>query len=182
MLSWDDAKKWGVYPANAAVNKGDVIFPRIDLKKEMQELENLTKSPGPGKDGAIEPGEDNKQAAAGTKPGDGKRPSGKPDTASGKCIPETTPAVCGKASGADDSGMITIDDFAKIDLRVAKVLEAEKVEGSEKLVKLSVEIGSERGRLRRHSKVLSAGKPGWQIGDIVANLKPARLKGIESQA
>jgi len=41
-VEWETAKKWGVYPEGAAVNKGEPLFPRIDVKKELEELEKLT--------------------------------------------------------------------------------------------------------------------------------------------
>lgn len=79
--------------------------------------------------------------------------------------------------------MISIDDFAKIELRVGKVLSAEPVEGSEKLLKLSVDMGDEQPR-----QVLS-GIAKWYtpedlIGNsyiFVANLEPRMMMGLESQ-
>ena len=79
-------------------------------------------------------------------------------------------------------GLISIDYLDGVKLKVAKVLEAEKVEGSEKLLKLQVSLGDE-------TRQIVAGlqkyyKPEELIGKnvvIVANLKPAKLKGIESQ-
>ena len=81
-----------------------------------------------------------------------------------------------------DNGLISIEDFAKLDLRVAKVLEAEKVEGADKLLKLKVEMGSEirqvvSGIAKQYSPEEIIGK--YVI--MVANLKPVKLKGIESQ-
>ncbi|CUT01431.1 methionine--tRNA ligase [Candidatus Kryptobacter tengchongensis] len=77
---------------------------------------------------------------------------------------------------------ITIEDFEKIDLRVAEVVECERVKNSEKLLKLKVKIGTEQRQI-----VAGIGKhykPEDLIGKkvvIVANLKPAKLMGIESQ-
>jgi methionyl-tRNA synthetase len=76
---------------------------------------------------------------------------------------------------------ITIDDFAKIDLRVAKVLECEKVEGSDKLLKLQLEVGSERRQVV--SGIAKNYEPEALIGKyvvLVANLKPVKLRGVES--
>lgn len=78
--------------------------------------------------------------------------------------------------------LMGIDDFMKIDLRVGKIIAAERVEKSEKLVKLSVDIGAETRQV-----VAGIGKsyaPEDLMGKavvIVANLKPAKLMGIESQ-
>lgn len=77
---------------------------------------------------------------------------------------------------------ITIEDFEKIDLRVAEVIECERVKNSEKLLKLRVKIGAEKRQI-----VAGIGrdyKPEELIGKrviVVANLKPAKLMGIESQ-
>lgn len=161
VLEWESAKKWGGYPAGVSVNKGEVIFPRIDIKKELEELESLI------------PPEETKPAA------------------------DSKPAIQGSAAsenknhGADASkstvvsqncDLITIDDFAKLDLRVVKVLEAEKIEGSDKLLKLKVEMGSEIRQVV--SGIAKYYAPESLIGKsviLVANLKPVKLKGIESQ-
>jgi methionyl-tRNA synthetase len=77
---------------------------------------------------------------------------------------------------------IGIDDFAKVDFRVGKIVAAERVEKSDKLVKLSVDIGTETRQV-----VAGIGKsytPEELAGKsvvIVANLKPAKLMGVESQ-
>jgi len=78
--------------------------------------------------------------------------------------------------------MITIDDFKKIELRVAKVLEAERVEGSDKLIKMQLSLGEEKRQV-----IGGIGKtyePEQLIGReiiIVANLEPRNLMGLESQ-
>lgn len=77
---------------------------------------------------------------------------------------------------------ISIDDFMKIDLRVATVLEAENVPKSSKLLKLKVDIGSEQRQLV--AGIALKYKPEQLVGKriiIVANLKPAKLFGVESQ-
>jgi len=78
--------------------------------------------------------------------------------------------------------MLTIDDFKKIELKTAKILSAERVEGSEKLIKMQISLGAEERQL-----VAGIGKaynPEDLIGKIiivVANLAPRALMGIESQ-
>ena len=77
---------------------------------------------------------------------------------------------------------ITIDEFIKIQLKTAKVLSAERVPKSEKLIKLQVSLGTEQRQI-----VAGIGKkyePDLLVGKsivIVVNLKPAKLMGIESQ-
>ena len=77
--------------------------------------------------------------------------------------------------------MITYDDFKKIELKVAKILEAERVEGSEKLLTLKLALGEEERQV-----IAGIGKnydpanlPGKEI-IIVANLEPRKLMGLES--
>ena len=76
---------------------------------------------------------------------------------------------------------IEYDDFKKVSLVTARVVEAEKIEGSDKLLRLQVEIGSERRQLvagiAQHYD--PAALPGRTIV-VVANLKPARIRGVES--
>lgn len=82
---------------------------------------------------------------------------------------------------ATQKPQVTIEDFAKLDLRVAKILSAERVAKSEKLIKLELDLGSEKRQI-----VAGIGKvymPESLIGKeiiIIFNLKPAKLMGIES--
>jgi methionyl-tRNA synthetase len=76
---------------------------------------------------------------------------------------------------------IAIDDFMKVELRVAKVLEAEAVPKSKKLLKLKVDVGTEQRTIV--AGIAEAYSPDQLVGRaivIVANLKPAKLMGIES--
>lgn len=84
--------------------------------------------------------------------------------------------------GASEDELISIDYLDKIKLRVAKVLEAEKVEGADKLLKLKVSLGSEERQIVAGLSKYYA--PTELVGKnvvIVANLKPAKLKGIISE-
>lgn len=90
------------------------------------------------------------------------------------------PAPKPEADGAPEQ--ISIDEFAKVQLKVARVLEAEPVEGSDKLLKLQVVIGSERRQIV--AGIRANYDPVDLIGRqvvVVANLKPAKLRGVESQ-
>lgn len=76
---------------------------------------------------------------------------------------------------------IDITDFAKVDLRVAKVLQAERVEGADKLLKLQIDLGFETRQIV--AGIAKQYTPEELIGKkivVVANLKPAKLRGIES--
>jgi methionyl-tRNA synthetase len=95
--------------------------------------------------------------------------------------PAATPVApeAPKSPGAPDR--ISIDDFMKVELRVAKVLAAEKVEKSKKLLKLTVDVGAEHRTLV--AGIAEAYEPDALVGRtvvVVFNLKPAKLMGIES--
>lgn len=87
-----------------------------------------------------------------------------------------------KPEGIMDISQIAIEDFAKIDLRVGKILTAEKVEGADKLLKFSVKVGEE-------TRTIVSGIAKYYVPDelvgkeviVVANLKPAKLRGIMSE-
>ena len=77
---------------------------------------------------------------------------------------------------------ITIEDFARIDLRSAKILSAEKIEGADKLYKLSVDLGYEKRQIV--SGLAKSYTPDELAGKtviVIANLKPAKLRGVESK-
>ncbi len=79
--------------------------------------------------------------------------------------------------------MINIDDFKKCEIRVGKVLSAEKVEGSEKLVKMIFDLGGEQRQIIGGIG-LSYPDPSVLVGKlipVVANLEPRKLMGLESQ-
>ena len=78
--------------------------------------------------------------------------------------------------------MIKFEDFQKLDLRVGKIVEAEKVEGSEKLIKLKVDIGGEERQLVAGiGKVYSPEDLIEKEIIVLANLEPKVLFGIESR-
>jgi methionyl-tRNA synthetase len=91
-------------------------------------------------------------------------------------------AVPGPAfEGVPLSPQISIDDFVKVDLRVATVIEAEKVKGADKLLRLIVDVGFEKRQIV--AGIAKAYEPEKLIGRkvvIVANLQPRKLRGLES--
>ena len=90
----------------------------------------------------------------------------------------TAPA---KPAAAIPDGKISIDDFAKVELRVAQVKTAERVKGADKLLRLEVDLGTEVRQLV--AGIAEAYEPETLIGRkvvIVANLAPRKLRGLES--
>ncbi len=78
--------------------------------------------------------------------------------------------------------IIDINEFAKLDLRIGKIENAERVEGSKKLIKLEVDVGDETRQLvagiaEEYTSESLIGK----LVPILANLKPVKLMGVESQ-
>lgn len=92
--------------------------------------------------------------------------------------------VASSQSAGDDTGngLITIDDFKKVVLKIAEVLECEKVPNSKKLLKLRLKVGDKEKQIV--SGISEHYKPEDLIGKsivVVDNLKPSKLMGIESQ-
>ncbi len=77
---------------------------------------------------------------------------------------------------------ISIDDFRRVDLRVAKVIEAARVEGSKKLIRLVVDLGAEKRQII--AGLAEYYKPEELLGKyvvVVTNLQPKKMMGLESQ-
>ena len=135
-FTWDAACSWGVLKTGAKVSKGENLFPRIDMQKELAELEAAKNAAS-------------KQNAA--------------------------PAQ------EEPLNLIGIEDFQKVDLRVAKVLACEPVKKSDKLLCLQLEVGAEK------RQVVSGIHAWYQPEDLIGkkvlmayNLTPAKLRGVES--
>ena len=82
-----------------------------------------------------------------------------------------------------EMSQISFNEFKKMDLRVAEILSAEKVEGTRKLIKLEVDIGDEKRQMV--AGILETYEPEDLVGKklvVIANLEPATIHGIESQA
>ncbi len=141
LTDWQSIQQYGQLPGGTKVNRGEVIFPRLDIKEELKAAQ------------ADKSGDNNKS-------GDNKQ----------------------QGQDKGDTPEITIEDFAKLDLRVAKVVEAEKVEGADKLLKLQLEMGAETRQVV--SGIAKHYESSQLIGKyvlLVANLKPVKLRGIYSQ-
>jgi methionyl-tRNA synthetase len=92
------------------------------------------------------------------------------------------PKRADKAEAASDDGRISFDEFGKVDLRVAKIVSAEPVPKAKKLLKLVVDVGGETRQVV--AGIAEAYAPDALVGKsviFVANLKPATIRGVESQ-
>lgn len=95
--------------------------------------------------------------------------------------PAAAPPAGAKKDEGGDAARIDIADFARLELRAAKITAAEKIEGSKKLVKLQVDLGSETRQVV--AGIAQSHEPEALVGRtvvLVANLKPAKLMGVES--
>jgi len=152
-LSWTETE-WGKTRPGQVVCKGKSLFPRIEVK----ENEAVTAGEGMSKtQTAVQKAkEQNTQEQTGTIKQSGEKPM--------------------------ESTQISIEDFAKIDLRVAEVIACEKVEKADKLLKLEIKIGEEKRTIV--SGIAQHYTPEELVGKkiiVVANLQPAKLRGIVSE-
>ena len=147
---------------------GDTVplFPRMELTVEALRQMSQEDSSTPEQPAVLVAAE----------PGDG---AAAPAPAAPAAPVPAAPAAAAAASPASE--LISYDDFMKIDLRVAKVLEAERVPKSKKLMKLLVDTGADTRTIV--AGIAEAYEPEALVGrtiTIVFNLKPAKLMGIES--
>lgn len=141
LTSWDSLEIFGAIPAETKVEKGEPIFPRLDMKEEVEFIK--VEMQGPAKEEE-----------------------------------KVTPEV----QEVPETDEITIDDFMKIDLRVAKVLQVEPVKKADKLLKLQLDLGYEKRQVV--SGIAQYYKPEELVGKrviCVTNLKPVKLRGELSQ-
>ncbi len=106
------------------------------------------------------------------------------DKAAAKILESVAATASGDTVSPDveDNHQISIDEFMKLDLRVAEIVEAEKVKKSKKLIKLKLDLGGEQRQVV--TGIAESYDPEKLVGRkviLVANLKPAKLMGIESQ-
>ena len=144
LTTWQSAGTFGLLPAGTRVRKGDALFPRIDIKKELADI-----VPAPKEEKKPEPKKEKKQ--------------------------ETR---------TEESGLITIDTFGQIELRVARIVMAERVEGSDKLLHFTVKLTDSEPERSVVSGIAAFYTPEEMVGKqvvLVSNLKPAKLRGIKSE-
>jgi methionyl-tRNA synthetase len=151
---------WGQLEAGGKIGESEAIFPRLEMEPSVNRLMELEKE-------ALE-----EQAKIMGKPG----PEPATTEAGDKAKEAEAPAT------AAESSRIGIEDFAKVELRVGLVKSAQRVEGTDKLMHLSVDIGEAEPR-SIVAGIAKAYEPESLIGRkvvIVANLKPRKMRGIES--
>ncbi|TVY11465.1 methionine--tRNA ligase [Paenibacillus cremeus] len=161
LTAWDTIHAFGTLPAGTRVEKGEVMFPRLEVDKEVA---YIAESMGGGQ--AAQAAEEPAAAKADAK-ADAK-----------------APAAAAQPKVADPEGApeISIDDFFKVELRVAQVIAAEPVKKADKLLKLQLDLGFEQRQVV--SGIAKFYTPEQMIGRkviCVTNLKPVTLRGELSQ-
>ena len=148
LMSFDSIHTFGLLPVGQKVVKGEALFPRIDVKKELEYLNSLM----PAKEEA--PKAEAKEEA--------------PKAEEAPELPEMLPEI-------------GYDDFSKLDLRLAKVVACEEVPKSKKLLKFTLDLGTEQRTVL--SGIKKWFSPDQLVGKtvvVVANLAPKMMCGIES--
>ena len=153
LKTWASIQKFGGLKPGTKVVKGEALFPRFDVAKELAALAGEKEAPK-----AEEPKKEEKKQE--------KKKEKKQEAP--KELPE---------------GMISIDDFCKVKLIVAKVVACERVEGSDKLLKETLDVGNGETRTVV-SGIAKHYTPEEIVGKtvtLVANLMPRKMKGIMSE-
>jgi len=164
-LVWADAGR--PLSSDRPINAYKHLMTRVDPKQVAALLAANRESLQPTADGA----------AAGDAAAANGKTAGKAAAAAANGTAKAKAA--GKEAGQDaDSSTISIDDFAKIDLRIAKIVDCKAVEGSDKLLQLTLDVGEEKTR-NVFSGIKSAYQPEQLVGKLtvmVANLAPRKMK------
>jgi methionyl-tRNA synthetase len=156
---------WRGLPDGTQIAEIKALFPRIDKAKTMEEIKG-------NDDGAV--------ARASGRAQDWGRAGSSPTAREGAPAPATEARAVKNETG---EGLIEINDFSKIDLRVGEVCSAERIPKADKLLLLAVDIGEEKPR-QILAGIAQYYEPEQLIGRkivVVANLKPRKLRGYESQ-
>jgi methionyl-tRNA synthetase len=161
--------KWGELPEGTTTGEVNAIFPRLDKGKILEEINKAASS------------DDAAGAASAAQPVAAESVS----VASAESAAPLAHATQAEAvPGAENvTSFIEIDDFAKVDLRVGQVLSAERIPKADKLLLLKIDLGEEQPR-QILAGIAQYYEPEKLVGRkvvIVANLKPRKLRGLESQ-
>src|ERR1039457_83146 len=149
--------QWGQLHLGTKLGEVQAVFPRAD-KSAVERMQKMEEPNGATGVSPVQPSATTQPVAA-----------------------AATPSMSPKPVAAIPDGKISIDDFAKIELRVAQVKTAERVKGADKLLRLEVDLGTEVRQLV--AGIAEAYEPEALIGRkvvIVANLAPRKLRGVES--
>ena len=170
-----DELEWGELKPGTKVGKPEIIFPRLDkvaALEKLLKLEAAEQGPSvPAKEGGSQVASKPEPVAPGLTPAE-------PKASEVPQAPNPAPPAPGTQSPAPT---ISIEDFAKVDMRVGEVVSAEPIPGAKKLLKLMVDIGTEVRQVC--AGIAEYYQPEQLVGMkvvLVANLEPRKLRGVES--
>jgi len=149
-----DNLRWGQLVPGTPLGKSQALFPRIEKAEAIERMESMEN-------------EAQKQPSPAVAP-----------------MPASTPAASGTAAAAAPQATpekIGIEDFAKVEMRVGQIKTAERIVGADKLLKLTVDIGTEIRQIC--AGIAQYYEPEKLIGRkvaVVVNLAPRKLRGVES--
>jgi len=170
-----DQLQWGGLKPRTKIGKPEGVFPRVDKKEALERIETMENE-------IRNPGSTQPDAATTTTNKAAEGASTGTSAAGSAAIPAGAPGAGAAAAAAPAPGAkITIDDFAKVELRVGVVKSAEKVAGADKLLKVMVDMGDEVRQVL--AGIAMAYAPEDLVGRkvvIVANLAPRKMRGVES--
>lgn len=149
---FENLKSWGNIKPGTKTQKGKALFPRIE-----------TPSPTPSPQGR----------------GQEFQPSPQPSP-EGRGEESSFPSPTGRGIKGEGENLISIEDFAKVELKTGLVLHAERVPKSKKLIRLEVDTGEKRQVVAGIGSFYSPEELIGKTVVVVANLKPAKLMGVES--
>ncbi|MCX7571949.1 methionine--tRNA ligase [Tumebacillus sp. DT12] len=165
---WESAKEFGALPAGVKVEKAPALFPRLDVAVEVKAIEDMLGGTTVNAEETTQPAVEEKQ-------------EGKPGQETPDPKGEEKPAVAAADEKPEGVALIGIDDFAKVELRVAEVLECERIPKADRLLLFQLDLGTEKRQVV--SGIAKYYEPEQLIGKkviLVSNLKPVKLRGYES--
>jgi methionyl-tRNA synthetase len=149
-----DGLAWGQLAPGTTLGKSQALFPRIEKSEAIERMETMEK-----------------EAQNAPSPAAATTPAAVPAPAGAAAAPTTAPAA----------EKIGIEDFAKVEMRVGQIKTAERIVGADKLLKLTVDIGTEIRQIC--AGIAQFYEPEKLIGRkvaVVVNLAPRKLRGVES--
>lgn len=161
--AWESAHKWGLLQAGSKLSRGEVLYPRLEVEKELEYIDASTAE-------ARRQAEENKKKQEALK--------GETNVSDNQATENQAEA----AKPTDAKEEILIDDFAKVELRVGQVTACEKHPNADKLLILQLDMGYEQRQVV--SGIAKYYQPEEMVGKkviVVANLKPVKLRGVMSQ-
>ncbi len=181
MLDWENAGKINLLSVGYNLRAPELLFRKIEDSEVKAQIEKLqaAKAAKEAENAAVVAAEGANPQDSAAKPGAGPQSSKAASSTAGSGAKTETSAHTKEETPA--KATIVYDDFARLDLRVGKILTAEKVEKADKLLKLLVDLGSEQRTIV--SGIALHFTPEEIIGRqvvVVANLAPRKMRGIES--